>query len=150
LGYEPGAGIARFRAGTPPILSLLAMEAAVELLLEAGLDRIRRTSVQLTSYLVDLVGTLLAPQGLTLGSPQEPGRRGSHVSIRHPEAYRINRVLIKEMNVLPDFREPDNIRLGLAPLYTSFEEVWEAVDRIRQVVEEERYLRYPADRLLVT
>jgi kynureninase len=150
LAYEPGEGISRFRVGTPPILSLLAMEAAVETLLEAGMERIRRTSMQLTCYLVDLVDTVLAPLGFTLGSPREPARRGSHVSIRHPEAYRINRALIEEMKVLPDFREPDNIRLGLPPLYTSFAEVWEAVDRIWQVVEEERYLKYPADRLLVT
>ena len=70
--------------------------------------------------------------------------------MRHPEGYRINRALIEEMQVLPDFREPDNIRLGLAPLYTSFVDVWEAVDRLRQVVEEERYLRYAAERLAVT
>jgi kynureninase len=54
------------------------------------------------------------------------------------------------MNVIPDFREPDNLRLGLAPLYTTFEDVWEGVDRIRQVVEEERYLKYPEERLTVT
>ncbi len=150
LEYEPTEGITRFLVGTPPILSLLAMEAAVELLLEAGPERIRRTSMRLTSYLVYLVDTVLAPLGFVLGSPRDPARRGSHLSIRHPEAYLINRALIEEMNVLPDFREPDNIRLGLAPLYTSFTEVWEAVDRIRRLVEEERYRRYPAERLPVT
>jgi kynureninase len=150
LEYEPTEGVGRFLVGTPPILSLLAMESALDLLLEAGLERIRRKSVRLTSYLVYLVDTVLAPLGFVLGSPGDPARRGSHVSIRHPEGYQINRALIEEMGVLPDFREPDNIRLGLVPLYTSFAEVWEAVDRIRQVVEEERYLRYPAERLPVT
>jgi len=150
LEYEPTEGVGRFLVGTPPILSLLAMESALDLLLEAGLERIRRKSVRLTSYLVYLVDTVLAPLGFVLGSPRDPARRGSHVSIRHPEGYRINRALIEEMGVLPDFREPDNIRLGLVPLYTSFAEVWEAVDRIRQVVEEERYLRHPAERLPVT
>jgi len=150
LEYEPTEGVGRFLVGTPPILSLLAMESALDLLLEAGLERIRRKSVRLTSYLVYLVDTVLAPLGFVLGSPRDPARRGSHVSIRHPEGYRINRALIEEMGVLPDFREPDNIRLGLVPLYTSFAEVWEAVDRIRQVVEEERYLHYPAERLPVT
>ena len=110
----------------------------------------RLKSVRLTSYLVYLADTVLAPLGFGLGSPRDPARRGSHVSVRHPEGYRINRALIEEMQVLPDFREPDNIRLGLAPLYTSFAEVWEAVDRIRRVVEEGRYLRYPAERLPVT
>jgi kynureninase len=150
LEYEATEGVGRFLVGTPPILSLLAMESALDLLLEAGVGRIRHKSVRLTSYLVYLVDTVLAPLGFALGSPRDPARRGSHVSIRHPEGYRINRALIEEMGVLPDFREPDNIRLGLVPLYTSFAEVWEAVDRIRQVVEEERYLRYPAERLPVT
>ncbi len=88
--------------------------------------------------------------GFALGSPRDPDRRGSHVSVRHPEAYRINRALIEEMAVLPDFREPDNIRMGLSPLYTSFADVWAAVNRIRQVVEEERYRHYPLERLPVT
>jgi kynureninase len=150
LEYEPTAGVAHFLAGTPPILSLLAMEPALDLLLEAGVERIRRKSVGLTSYLIYLLDTVLASLGFVLGSPRDLAQRGSHVSIRHPEGYRINRALIKEMNVLPDFREPDNIRLGLTPLYTSFAEVWEAVDRIRQVMEERRYLRYPAEKLTVT
>jgi kynureninase len=104
----------------------------------------------LTTYLVSLVDRVLAPWGFVMGSPRDPARRGSHVSIRHPESYRINRALIEEMDVLPDFREPDNIRLGLSPLYTSFAEVWEAVDRIQQVMAQQRYQQYPAARLPVT
>jgi kynureninase len=150
LEYEPAGGIQRFLAGTPPVLSLLAMEPALDLVLEAGLEPVRHKSILLTSYLVYLVDTVLAPWGFVLGSPRDPARRGSHVSIRHLEGYRINRALIEEMDVLPDFREPDNIRLGLAPLYTSFAEVWEAVDRIRRAVAEGRYRRYPAERLPVT
>jgi kynureninase len=150
LDYDPVADVRRFLVGTPPTLSLLAMESGLEPMLEAGMERIRAKSVLLTSYLVYLFDTILAPLGFSLGSPRDSERRGSHVSVRHPEGYRINRALIEEMQVLPDFREPDNIRLGLAPLYTSFTEVWEAVDRIRRVVEEERYLGYPDERLAVT
>jgi kynureninase len=150
LEYEPAAGVARFLAGTPPILSLLALESALDPVLEAGPERIRRKSVRLTSYLIDLADTVLAPLGFTLGSPRDPARRGSHVSIRHADGYRINRALIEEMGVLPDFREPDNIRLGLPPLYTSFADVWHAVERIRRAVEEGRHLRYSAERLSVT
>jgi kynureninase len=151
LEYQPAGGITRFLVSSPAILSTLAMEAGLDILLEAGMERIRRKSVQLTSYLVDLVDAILVPLGFSLGSPRDPAQRGSHVSIRHPEGYRVNRVLIEEMNVIPDFREPDIIRLGLAPLYTSFGDVWEAVDRIRQVVKERRYLRYfPGQRLTVT
>ena len=150
LQYEPAPGIGRFLAGSQPILSLLAMEPGLDLTIEAGVERIRHKSVALTSTLIDLVDAYLAPLGFELGSPRDPQRRGSHVSIRHAEAYRINRALIDEMHVIPDFRDPDNIRLGLAPLYTTFAEVWEAVDRIRRVVVEERYLHYPAGRLRVT
>lgn len=150
LDYTPAKGVTRFLAGTPPILSLSAIEPALDLLLEAGIERVRRKSVLLTSYLVYLADKTLAPLGFALGSPRVPDQRGSHVSVRHPEGYRINRALIEEMNVLPDFREPDNIRLGLSPLYTSFSDVWQAVERIRAVVKEKRHLRYPAERLPVT
>jgi kynureninase len=150
LDYTPAPGVNRFLAGSQPILSMLALEAALDPLLEAGMDRIRRKSVLLTEYLIYLTDTLLAPLGFTLGSPRTPDRRGSHVSLRHPEGYRINRALIDEMNVIPDFREPDNIRLGLAPLYTTFGEVWEGVDRIRRVVEDRRFEIYPKERLTVT
>ena len=150
LEYTPTEGIRCFLVGSPPILSMLAIEPALDHILEAGIERIRRKSIWLTSYLIYLVDAILTPLGFALGSPRDPARRGSHVSIRHPEGYRINRTLIEEMGILPDFREPDNIRLGLAPLYTSFTEVWEAVDRIRRVVAEERYVRYPTERLPVT
>jgi kynureninase len=111
---------------------------------------LREKSLLLSEYLIFLSDTLLTPLGFLLGSPRNPERRGSHISLRHPEGYRINRALIEEMNVLPDFREPDNLRLGLTPLYTSFAEVWEGVERIRQAVAERRYEKYPAQRLTVT
>lgn len=150
LEYRPAGGINRFQAGTPPILSLLAIEPALELTWEAGIERLRQKSMALSAYLIYLADRRLAPLGFTLGTPRDPQRRGSHVSLRHPEGYRINRALIEELQVLPDFREPDNLRLGLAPLYTTFSEVWEAVERLRMVVEEKRYQRYPQERLEVT
>jgi kynureninase len=150
LDYRPAEGITRFLVGTPPIISLLALESSLDPVLEAGIEHIRKKSVLLTSYLVYLVASVLEPLGFSLGSPLDPNKRGSHVSIRHPEAYRINRSLIEEMEVLPDFREPDHIRLGLSPLYTSFAEVWEAVERMRRVVQEKRYLNYASERLPVT
>ena len=148
--HQPAHGIRRFLCGTPPVLSLLAMEAGVDLLLEAGIEPVRRKSLQLSEYLIELFDAVLAPHGFTLGTPREGAQRGSHVSIRHQDGYRINRALIEQMNVIPDFREPDNIRLGLAPLYTSFEDVWECVDRIRRVIEERRFEHYPVARLAVT
>lgn len=150
LDYTPAPGLSRFLSGSQAILGILAMEASLGITLEAGMERIRRKSLLLTEYMIYLADTILAPLGFSLGTPRDPQRRGSHVSIRHPEGYRINRALIEEMNLIPDFREPDNIRLGLAPLYTSFGEVWEGVERIRRVVEEKRYEKYPKERLTVT
>jgi kynureninase len=151
LEHDPAEGISRFLVSSPPILSTLAMEAGLGILEEAGIERIRRKSVLLTSYLVYLIETSLLPLGFALGSPREASQRGSHVSIQHSEGYRISRVLIEEMGVLPDFREPDNIRLGLSPLYTSFSEVWEAVERIKRVAQEKQYLRYfPGSRSTAT
>ena len=150
LDYTPAAGVARFLTGSQPVLSLLAMEAALDPLLEAGIDALRAKSVLLGEYMLSLADHLLAPLGFELGSPRDSGKRGSHISLRHPEGYRINRALIEEMNLLPDFRAPDNLRLGLAPLYTSFADVWEGVDRIRRVTQEKLYLNYPAERQTVT
>jgi len=150
LQYTPAPGIQRFLCGSPPILSLLSMEAALQPILEAGIDAIRRKSILLTSYATYLFDQMLEPIGFKLGSPRNAAQRGSHISIRHHDGYRINRALIEEMNVLPDFREPDNIRLGLSPLYTSFGDTREAVVRIQQAVKQERYLHYPQERLSVT
>lgn len=150
LEYEPADGIKKFLVSSPPILSIAALEASIELIAEAGIDRIREKSVRMTSYLIYLYDTILAPLGFELGTPREARRRGSHVSIRHQEGYRINRCLIEEMKVLPDFREPDIIRLGLSPLYNTFTETWEMVDRIRRVVEGNQYENYPRERLPVT
>jgi kynureninase len=150
LDYTPAPGISRFLAGTPPMLSLLAMEPGLDLTLEAGLPAIRRKSLQLTEYFISLSDALLSPLGFVVGSPRQPERRGAHVSLRHAEGYRINRALIDEMDVIPDFREPDNIRFGFAPLYTSFDELWQVVDRTRRVIIEKRFERYPKERAKVT
>jgi kynureninase len=150
LDYSPAAGVDRFLTGSQPMLSLLTMEAALNPVLEAGMEVIRRKSMRMTEYMIGLADEILAPLGFILGTPRVPERRGSHVSLRHPEGYRINRALIDEMNVIPDFREPDNIRFGLAPLYNSFEDIWQAVERSRIVVDEKRYEKYPSARQTVT
>ncbi len=150
LQFEPAPGVDRFLVGTQPMLSMLTMESALEPLLDAGMDSLRRKSIALTGYLIALADEILVPLGFRIGSPREADRRGSHVSLRHADAYRINRALIEEMKVIPDFRAPDNIRLGLAPLYNSFTEVWDMVDRTRRVIVEKRHEKYPQTRLTVT
>lgn len=150
LGYEPAPGAQRFLAGTQPMISLLTMEAALEPLLQAGMDALRAKSILMTDYASYLTDELLAPFDFSLGSPRDSARRGSHISIRHEDGYRINRAMIEEMNVIPDFRAPDNIRLGFAPLYLSFTDIWEGFDRIKRVMEEKRYEHYPKQKLTVT
>ncbi len=150
LDYQPAAGLRRMLTGTPPVLSLAAIEPGVDLLLEAGMDLVRAKSVQQTEYLITLHENLLQPLGFQLNSPRDAARRGSHVSLGHPDGWRINRALIEQMQVLPDFRAPDNIRLGITPLYTSFNEIHQAMQRLHTVVAERLYQRYPAERPAVT
>jgi kynureninase len=138
--YEPVEGIGRFLAGTPPVLDLAAVEAGASLIAEAGVGRLREKSVALTSLVVDLHDARLAPLGFELGSPRDAGRRGAHVSLRHPDAWRICRALIERANVIPDFRRPDSIRYGLPPIYTRFVDAWDAVDRLCRLVEDEVHL----------
>ena len=133
--YDPVDGVGRFLAGTPPVLELAAVEEGVRLTAEAGVGRLRAKSVALCDMIVELHDAWLAPLGFSLGSPRDGERRGSHVSLRHDEAWPICRALIERAAVVPDFRGPDSIRLGVAPLYTGFADVWDALDRLRRLVE---------------
>ncbi|MEE9465674.1 MAG: kynureninase [Candidatus Neomarinimicrobiota bacterium] len=148
--YQPAEGVTRFQAGTPPILALAALEPGLDLTLEAGISAIREKSLALTGHLIDLAERDLAPVGFSVGTPREDDHRGSHVSLRHPEAYRISRALIEEQGVLVDFREPDGLRMGLAPLYNTFAEVEEAVARTHHIVAKEHFKNYSLDRAPVT
>jgi kynureninase len=150
LGYRPAPGLRHFLTGTPPVLSLALVEPGVDLLLEAGLDALRAKSVQQTEYLIELWEALLKPLGFALNSPREPGVRGSHVSLGHAEGLRIDLALINDQNVLPDFRAPDNIRLGIAPIYTSYRDIYTAVTRLQRIVAERLYERYSNEAPVVT
>ncbi len=148
--YDPVDGIGRFLAGTPPILDLAAVESGVELTVEAGVARLYEKATALCELIVALHDDWLAPLGFTLGSPREPARRGSHVSLRHDEAWPICRALIERANVVPDFRGPDSIRLGVAPLYTRYVDVWDALDRLRGLVERGEQKHVPHDKTRIT
>ncbi len=154
LDFTPASDISRYRVGTAPMLSMKALEPSIDILLEAGMNRLRDKSVRQTEYLIFLADQWLIPLGFTLGSPRQPEIRGSHVSLRHPESYRINRALIESpppaTRVIPDFRAPDNIRLGITPLYTTFAEIHQALDRMRTIVEGKIYEAYSDERLMVT
>jgi kynureninase len=148
--YDPVEGIGRFLAGTPPILGLAAVEEGATLVAEAGVERLREKSVALTQLVVDLHDAWLAPLGFELGTPRDPANRGAHVSLRHPDAWRICRALIERADVIPDFRQPDSIRYGLPPIYTRFVDAWDAVDRLRRLVENELHLEVEAGAARVT
>jgi len=154
LDFSPASGISRFKVGAPPMLSMKAIEASIDLLIEAGMERLRAKSEKQTSYLIYLMDEWLAPLGFTLGTPRQVEQRGSHVSVRHAEGYRICRALIESpppaVKVIPDFREPDNIRLGVTPLYTTYTEIHRALDRIREIVAQREYNQFSNDRLGVT
>lgn len=154
LKYRPGEGINRFLAGTPPILSMKAIEPTLDMMNEIGMPRIRKKSVWQSEFLLRLAEEFLYPLGFQPGSPTDPEMRGSHLSLRHPEAYRICKALIDpdigDAVVIPDFREPDNIRLGITPLYTSYTELFAAVREIRNIVKEKLFLKYSSEREQVT
>jgi kynureninase len=148
--YEPIAGIARFAAGTPPIPGLAAVDEGVRVLADAGIERLRRKSLAIGEQVITHADAVLAPLGFELATPRDPDRRGSHVSLRHPEAWRLCRALIAELGVVPDFREPDLIRIGITPAYLRFVDAWDAVDRLRVATEERRFERFPRERSRVT
>lgn len=150
LAYQRETGLRGFLTGTPPMLSLAMIESGVDLLLEAGLENLRAKSELQSEYLIELWEKLLEPLGFTLNSPRDRGQRGSHISLGHAEGLRVDLALLNDMGVLPDFRAPDNIRLGIAPLYTSFRDIHSTVMRLRQIVREKLYEKYPNEVPIVT
>ena len=132
--YDPEPGIGRFAAGTPSILGIAAVQAGVELVAEAGAEAIEAKSAALTELAIALADERLAPLGFSVGTPRAAADRGAHVSLRHEEAWQVCQALIARANVVPDFRGPDSVRLGLPPLYTRYVDVWDAVDRIERLV----------------
>lgn len=148
--YDAAPGLARFLVGTPPVLSMIAMREGVRLVAEAGIQALRAKGMAMTAYVIELAEAWLVPLGFRLASPADSERRGSHVTLHHPDAWRICRALIEEYDVVPDFRTPDRLRLGPAPLTTSYDEVWDGLDRIRRLVQAGAHERYPADRSRIT
>ena len=133
-GYEPRPDIGAWLTGTPGILGLAAAEVGIRLVAEAGMTRIRAKGIALTEYAIALVDERLAPLGVTVGSPRPAARRGAHVAIRHPDARRLTAGLI-DAGVIPDFRAPDSIRLGLSPLTTSFGDVARGIHALQRLLE---------------
>lgn len=132
--YRPAPGIARCLCGTPPILSLAALEVGVDLALASDLAEVRRKSVRLGELFVQLVEERCGPHELVLASPRLSAARGSQVSFRHRHGYPIMQALIAR-GVIGDFRAPDLLRFGLAPLYLRYVDVWDAVAALADVLD---------------
>jgi kynureninase len=137
-GYAPAAGIARARIGTPPMLSLLALEAALAVFGRVDMAAVRAKSLGLGGFFIACADELLAGLGFGLVTPREPERRGSHVTLRHPDALPLMAALI-EAGVIGDVRPPDLLRFGFNALYTSYADVFGAVEALRDVTVSGRY-----------
>ena len=131
--YAPAEGIRRFLSGTPPILGMLALQDMLALIEEAGIGAVRDKSVALTSYAVEVADELLAPLEVVLASPRDPDLRGGHVTLNHPLMREVTAVLW-ERDVIPDYRDPGGLRIGLSPLSTAFAEVRAGLESVRDVL----------------
>lgn len=137
-GFDASGGIRRFQCGTQPILSLRALKGALDIWADVDMQVLRTKSVALTDLFIALVEAKCAGLGLTLGTPRDSSRRGSQVSFAHEGAYAVMQALI-ERGVIGDFRAPETIRFGFTPLYTSFRDVWGAVEILEDILRSEAW-----------
>ena len=152
--YFPARGIEKFDAGTPPVLSLAAMEAGIDITLDAGMKSIRAKSIALSNFFLDTFYTELAPLGYVLESPENEAERGAHITLSHQASWRICQCLLqgkdKRPKIIPDFRPPHYIRLGIAPLYTAYEDMWHTLERLKEIAQNKEFEQYSDVRPTVT
>lgn len=143
--FEPSHYAGAWQTGTQPIFSMAPIEGSLRMFAEAGMEKVRAKSLQLTSYLMFLIDTKLSRYGFSYGNPTEDAHRGGHVALEHPDAVRINKAM-KDKGIIPDFRYPNVIRLAPVAFYVSFEDVYQVVDTIIEIMETHAYDRYDKDR----
>jgi len=141
LSYTESKSIEKFNVGTQPIISLSALESSLQITIEAGMDNIRGKNILMTEYLIFLIKENLSEYNIEIGTPLNSEERGSHITLKHKEGYRICKAMIEgdNLKIIPDFRKPDNIRLGLNSLYNSFEEIFISVKRIKEILDKKEY-----------
>lgn len=137
-----------YQIGTPHILSMAPLIGSLEMFEEAGMDHLRNKSLQITRYMMNLITYELNDMGFTIGNPLDDHRRGGHIYLEHKEAARICRAL-KANGVIPDFRAPNGIRLAPIALYTTYEEVWNSVQLLKKIMENEQYKQFENKRGVV-
>ena len=152
--YEAAKSIKRFASGTPAILSLLGMEAGIDITLEAGIKLLQEKSIQQSEAFIKEIIQQLVPLGFSIESPLDHRKRGSHVTISHYASWQICQALIagndEHPKIIPDFRPPHFIRFGITPLYTRFEEIKTVIQVLKEIVERKLYLNFPLEKLEVT
>ncbi|WP_026677377.1 kynureninase [Fictibacillus gelatini] len=137
-----------YQMGTPHILSVAPLIGSLEIFQEAGIERLRKKSLQITRYMIDLILSELDGMGFTIGNPLDDERRGGHIYLEHAEAARICKAL-KENGVIPDFRAPNGIRLAPVALYNTYADVWHTVQILKKIMMEEQYKKFENKRGVV-
>jgi len=146
--FEKAGNAEAWQTGTPCLLSMAPLEGTLRIFSEAGIGRIREKSLRLTSYLMFLIEKRLKKYGFRCGNPEDDERRGGHVALSHDDGYRIC-LALKSHKVIPDFREPDVIRLAPIALYNSYDEVYTVVDILEKIMIGKEYETYSRERDLV-
>ncbi len=137
--FEKAEGIRGFQIASPSLIGLRCIKTSFELIKEAGIDKIAHKAAVGTQMMIDLYDAWLAPLGMQLNTSRDPKERGGHISLVHPDAARICVALREFANVIPDYRTPNSIRLAISPLPTSYVEVWDGFERIRDLVSTRQY-----------
>jgi len=143
--FEPEHTAGAWQIGTPHMLSMAPLEGSLKLFNEAGMGNLRAKSLKLTDYMMMLIDNVLTPYGFGVGTPREPEKRGGHVALEHDDAIRINAAL-KSNGVVPDFRYPNVIRLAPVAMYNSFEDVWNVVNILKNIMDTKEYEKYSSKR----
>lgn len=137
-----------FLLGTHSLFSMAPIEGALDIFNEVGMDKIREKSLHITAYLMYLIDNKLSGYGYSVGNPREDSKRGGHVALEHDEAYRISLVL-RDNKVIPDYREPNVIRLAPIALYNTYQEVYRLVEILESIASTREYERYSKERVTV-
>ena len=148
--FEPADTIRRYQIASPSIIGLKGVQASYKMIEEAGIQQIAHKAVLGTELMINLFDAWLAPLGFSLITPRDPHQRGGHITIAHPDAKKIAAGLRRFSKVVPDFRAPNGIRLAIAPLPTSYTEVFDGFARLKDLVESKRYLEIEHDGNRVT
>lgn len=146
--YEPHPQIDKSNTGTPPIISISSIEPAVDIFIEAGIDNIRKKSIKQTDITIKLIKEHLSDFNFSIQTPENHEQRGSHVSISHEKAFEIS-LALRDKKVIPDFRHPNVIRLGIAPLYTTYVDIYNFISRLKEIMQNKLYENYAGRNTLV-